>query len=340
MRRRTAAVAAIAVAVAALGLGVATQLRTGEEQAPPRSPITRTPHPPCDVTLHSGADLGPYENGDAYRGAVVCLGDGDYALHRTQHTAGVKVYALHRYQARVWGWIEAYGAGEEWHGVSFNNCRGYTLNPGGCSNPGFAGGTTQGMQVYADDFVFVDGELTNGHDAEGWFLGRPGAHVQNVLIARNKIHGVGSYPGGTGADHAFYAVNASGQVSDNWLWDNVGYGLQFYPYSSDLHFDHNVVDQQQEGCAIFASSGGGNTFDDNICVSTPRGVLTCCNNAAGDSAGRSWFWSVPAPFGGGNYAQSGGNGFGDPGFVDYAHHDYNLVQDAAAEGYGPRVRLP
>ena len=161
MRRRTAIVAAAAVVAAALGLGVATQLRTGEEQAPPRSPITRTPHPPCHVKLHSGADLGPYENGDAYRGAVVCLGDGDYALHRPQHTAGVKVYALHRYQARVWGWIEAYGAGEEWHGVSFNNCRGYTPNPGGCSNPGFAGGTTQAMQVYADDFVFVDGELTN-----------------------------------------------------------------------------------------------------------------------------------------------------------------------------------
>ena len=90
MRRRTAI--AIAIAAAALGLGVAIQLRTGEEQAPPRSPITRTAHPTCDVTLHSGADLGPYENGDAYRGAVVCLGDGDYALHRPQHTAGVKVY--------------------------------------------------------------------------------------------------------------------------------------------------------------------------------------------------------------------------------------------------------
>jgi hypothetical protein len=68
----------------------------------------------CDLTLESGAELGSYLNDGAYSNEVICLSGGDYTLTRPQHTPGVKVYALH--PARVWGWVEAYGAGEEWHG--------------------------------------------------------------------------------------------------------------------------------------------------------------------------------------------------------------------------------
>jgi hypothetical protein len=289
---------------------------------------------PCNVTLNSGAELGSYANDSAYTGKTICLNDGDYTLTRPQHTAGLKFVALHPGKVRAWGWIEAYGAGEEWHGVSFNNSTAYTARAGSPSNPGFTGGISQGMQVYADDFVFVDGELTNGHTAGGWFLGRPGQPINNLLIARNKIHAIGTFPGGTGNHHPFYADNASGQITDNWLWDNVGFGIQFYPDASNLHFDRNVIDGQQEACAIFGSSGQGNTFKDNICVSTSQGVTTCCGNVGG-SVGHNWFWNVSSPYDEGNYTRTGGDGSGDPGFVDYANHDYRLTKGAAATGYGP-----
>jgi hypothetical protein len=319
------AMAGAAALVLAGVLLLSSRDQTKSVLTPPVLPTTVR----CDLTLGSGVELGTYLNDSAYAREVICLSGGDYTLTRPQHTPGVKVYALH--PARVWGWIEAYGAGEEWHGVSFDNCSGFVTQPGSCSNPGQAG-DAQAMQVYADNFVFVDGEVTNAHTAGGWVLGRSGAPVRNVLIARNKIHDVGRFPGGTGADHAFYADNASGQVTDNWLWGNVGYGLQFYPYSSELHFDHNVIDRQQEACVVFGSRGSGNTFEHNICVLNRSGVMTCCGNVPGSRAGHNWFWGVLTPYGGGDYSRLGGDGVGDPGFVDYARHDYRLVGGAAAAG--------
>jgi len=101
--------------------------------------------------------------------------------HPDQHVAGIKVYALHQYQAKIFGWIETYAPGDEWHGVYVDN----SIN-----NP-----TGQGLQVYADDFVFVDSIFTNHLLSGGFFLGSPSYGIaRNVLIARNKIFQVGKQP--------------------------------------------------------------------------------------------------------------------------------------------------
>ena len=244
-------------------------------------------------------------------------------MTQTQHVAGIKVWAQHQYGANVTGWIETYAVGDEWHGVNLDD-HGYQQN-----------------QVYADNFVFVDGTDTNQHgNGSCWYLGSSTYGVaHNILIARNKIHACGA-TGGTGGDHAFYAADASGNIVDNWIWDSLGFGIQFYPNAFSLNFSYNVVDGQEMADVIFASSGGNDVSSRNIFANNPTGYNSCCATSSGNEADHTWFFNVGTRYTGGGYTQAGGDGSGDPLFVDQAGHNYNIKTGSPATGYGPRVALP
>jgi Right handed beta helix region len=279
--------------------------------------------PACDLTLAPGAELGGPLNNTANQGKTICLPDGSYWLTQTQHVPGIKVYALHQYQAKIVGWIETYAAADEWHGVSIDN------------------GGYRGLQVYADNFVFVDSSFTNSHNAGGFYLGSSTYGVaHNVLIARNKIFNVGRLPGGTGGDHPFYAADASGYITDNWLWGNIGFGVQFYPHAFGLSFSYNVVVGQQQADVIFASDATNDVASHNVFVSNATGFASYQQSGTGAAADHTWFWNVGSDYSGGGYAQGGGDGSGDPQFVDAASKNYNLKAGSPAAGYGPRVTLP
>jgi hypothetical protein len=281
--------------------------------------------PACAVTASAGAELSSIINNSANTGLVICLPDGNYKLTQTLKGKGVKIWAKNQNQAKISGWIEAYGAGTEFHGVSINNT-GYQM-----------------LQVYSAGFVFADGTFSNGHQAGGFYLGSGTYGVaSNVSIVRNKIYSVGRLPGGTGADHAFYADSASGYITDNWLWDNIGFGIQFYPHASGLHFDNNVINTQQVAAVIFASTAGNNSASRNIIANTSQGFTACCNVSSGNVADHTWFYNVPTQYvsASGNYSLGGGDGAGNPLFTDAANHNYNLLSGTPATGYGPKVKLP
>lgn len=304
--------------------GSTTTTATVTATAPPPPPSTSWATPTCNVTAGAGAELSSLINNSANTGLVICLPDGNYTLTSTIKNKGVKIWAQHQNAAKIKGWIETYGAGTEFHGVSINNA-GYQM-----------------LQVYADNFVFADGTFTNGHQAGGFYLGSATYGIaHNVSIVRNKIYSVGRLPGGTGADHAFYADNASGNVSDNWLWDNIGFGLQFYPHAFSLHFDYNVVDTQQQAAVIFASTGGNDGASHNIVANGPLGFTACCNVSSGNLADHTWFYNVTTQYSSasGNYSLGGGDGSGNPLFTDAANHNYNLQSGSPATGYGPRTKL-
>jgi hypothetical protein len=283
--------------------------------------------PACDLSLTPGSDIGGALNATANQGKTICLPDGSYSLTQTQHVAGIKVYAVHQYQAKILGWIETYAPGDEWHGVYVDNS---------VNNP-----TGQGLQVYADNFVFVDSIFTNHLLSGGFFLGSPTYGIaHNVLIARNKIFEIGKQPGGTGGTHPFYACDASGKITDNWLWGNLGFGIQFYPHAFDLSFSYNVVSGEQQADVMFASDGANDVASHNIFTNNATGFSSYQQSGSGAQADHTWFSNVGTSYSGGGYAQAGGDGSGDPQFLDAATNNYNLKQGSPATGYGPRVTLP
>ena len=283
--------------------------------------------PACDLMLTPGAELGGALNSTGNQGKTICLPDGSYSLTQTQHVAGIKVYALHQYQAKILGWIETYAAGDEWHGVYVDNS---VNNPSG-----------QGLQVYADNFVFVDSIFTNHLLSGGFFLGSPSYGIaHNVLIARNKIFQIGKQPGGTGGTHPFYADYASGKITDNWLWGNLGFGIQFYPHAFALSFSYNVVAGEQQAAVMFASDGANNVASHNIITNTATGFDSYQQTGSGAQADHTWFSNVATSYTGGGYTQAGGDGSGAPQFANAATNNYNLTAGSPATGYGPRVTLP
>jgi hypothetical protein len=280
------------------------------------------------VTLTAGTDLSAPLDSSANAGKVVCLQDGTYSMQLSQHVAGIKVWALHQYQAKIYGNFVIWAPGSEWHGVYLNN--GPNTNIG-----------SPGPEVYADNFVFVDGIFTNGNTADGFYLGSDTYGIaHNVLIARNKIFNIGRPPGGTGADHPFYPATASGNITDNWLWGNLGFGMMFWPHSFSLTYAYNVVDGQQQADILFATTGANCVASRNIVVNNPTGVDSYQQTGAGAEVDDTWFWNVGLHYSGSGYAQGGGDGGGDPQFVDAANHNYNLKTGSPAAGYGPRVTLP
>lgn len=173
--------------------------------------------------------------------------------------------------------------------------------------------------------------------------------VSGVLINANRIHDCGDGV----LDQAIYvSYTASSPVTyitNNYLYDGFDFGIQFYPYSQGVIFEHNVIDNFKRGIT-FSGESGAPQSSNNIA----RYNIVTYNNGLGYNI-ESWWGGTK---GTGNQANdnclasstgqninTGNGGFtasnnkivSDPMYTNRAGKDFSLKSGSPCAGYGPVV---
>jgi len=207
------------------------------------------------------------------------------------------------------------------------------------------------LQVWGDRFKLLNSEIDGGHSSTMQscvYLGHVTYGVAyDTVIDHNRIHDCGT--SATFEGHGFYvdAVRGNTQITNNYIYDNDGFGMQLYPDGDNVHIEHNVFDGTVvKAGLIFGGETPGYSSDNN----TVRHNIFTFNNTYGIDA--SW----GGPVGRGNLASSncfwrnrlgsfgfrtgwtelGGNVFADPLYVNRAGKDFRLRAGSPCAKDGPR----
>ncbi len=113
---------------------------------------------------------------------------------------------------------------------------------------GDAATTNYGPQIYADDVVLRDNEITN-HDAPATCIeisksGSPPQRPLNVRLEGNDIHDCGTLD----THHGVYVHDAlRAVIRDNWFYENAGRGVQLSPDADETTVTGNTIDGNNSG---------------------------------------------------------------------------------------------
>jgi Right handed beta helix region len=129
------------------------------------------------------------------------------------------------------------------------------------------------VQIYANHATLDHDNVTNRHLAQSCVMvGAPGyGHGRYAAIHHNRIHDCGS--SGSHYYHGIYANSPrDARITDNFVYDNAGFGIHLYPDAQSTEVERNVVDgNYNEGGLVFAGSSTAssnnfvkhNVFSDN-----------------------------------------------------------------------------
>jgi len=275
-------------------------------------------------------------------GQVACLSSGDYAGNFKVLNSGVTLTAVPGASATIYGYIEIADSANH---VTISN-----LTIDGSSSP------QNSLQVWGDQFKLINSNINGGHS--GW--GESCIYLGNVtyglaydaVIDHNRIHDCGT------SDHAhgFYmdAVRGTTKITNNYVYDNSGFGMQLYKDADNVDIEHNVFDGNQSKAGIIfsgetssACGGAGDCASDNNTVR--YNIFT--NNATygidawwGGTVGTGnvadhncLYGSSSGPFGNSSgWTNGGSNVLADPLYVDRAGKDFSLRAASPCAGDGPR----
>jgi chitodextrinase len=303
---------------------------------PPPPPITPPPPPSCTRTLMPGNDVGSALN-SLSPGQTACLTSGNYAGNFPIRVSGVTLTAASGASPAVNGYIEIKDTAND---VTISS-----LKINGASTP------QNTLQVWGDRFKLVNSEIDGGHSSTMQsciYLGHVTFGVAyDAVIDHNRLHDCGTPA--TPEGHGFYmdAVRGNTQITNNYIYDNDGFGMQLYKDGDNARIEHNVFDGAVLKAGIYFGGEAPNMSSDN---NTVRYNIFTFNNTFGLDAG----WG--GPIGVGNVASNncfsgnglgsfglrtgwmdlGGNVFADPLYVDRAGKDFRLRAGSPCAAMGPR----
>ncbi len=197
--------------------------------------------------------------------------------------------------------------------------------------------------IEASNVTIEDSDITNRHTADCAFVGSREHQVEQVTIARNRIHNCGALPA-TNRHHGISVWNASDtEISHNLVYDNADRGIQLFPDAQRTHVTDNTIDGNGEGVLISGSvlvASNDNVVEHNVVTnSTVRDNLET-------------YWPVSGPVGTGNVFRNNcvtggardngdggiqprmdgvlvsGNLVADPGYVNRLAKNFNLAPDS------------
>jgi parallel beta-helix repeat protein len=207
------------------------------------------------------------------------------------------------------------------------------------------------LQVWGDRFKLLHSDINGGHSStlqSCIYLGHVTYGVAyDAVIDHNRIHDCGTPA--TFEGHGFYMdyVRGNTRITNNYVYDNDGFGMQLYKDGDNVLVEHNVFDGTVVKAGIlFAGETPGMSSDNN----TVRHNIFTNNNTFGIDA----WWG--GPVGRGNVASSncfwrnrlggfgfrtgwtdmGGNVFANPLYVNRARKDFRLRAGSPCAKDGPR----
>jgi parallel beta-helix repeat protein len=282
-----------------------------------------------------GNDVGAALNGLS-PGQVACLTSGSYAGNFSIRVNGVTLTAAPGANPVVNGFIEVKDTAND---VTISSI---TVNG--------ASSTQNTIQVWGDRFHLLNSNIDGGHSSTMQscvFLGHVTYGVAyDTVIDHNRIHDCGTPA--TFYGHGFYMnyVRGNTRITNNYVYDNDGFGMQLYQDGDNVLVEHNVFEGTVVKAGILISGEAPSYSSDN---NTIRYNIFSFNNTYGIDA----WWG--GPIGVGNVASKnclwgngigalglrtgwtdlGGNVFADPLYVDRAGKDFRLRAGSPCAGYGP-----
>jgi hypothetical protein len=193
-----------------------------------------------------------------------------------------------------------------------------------------------GPLVRGDHVALRGNDITNA-GADCVTLGDPTFGVAKVtLIEGNRIHGCKTGIAGRLAE--------SSVVAHNFIFDNAGDGVAFFPNGDSFTVEHNVIDANGSG-VLFGSDGKVVSINDtvrlNVISNSTKGfgIYSAYPTIAGtgNSASQNCLWmgskgDIATPMKGFSVKD---NITADPMFVDRANKDFRLAPGSACVGMGP-----
>jgi hypothetical protein len=182
----------------------------------------------------------------------------------------------------------------------------------------------------------------------------------DLTVAASRIHNCGD----DGHEHAIYLESTrNARIVDNYLYDNPGYGLLFYPDAQGTVAEYNLIDGNSGQCRSnisFSGESAGGEYNQphsssnnvvryslitnsrcryNVESFYPRGTPTPVGNLVHNSC----VWNAPS----GNFGElttaSGATAYSqrdnldtDPLYVDRAAKNFKLRPGSPCAAYGPR----
>ena len=171
--------------------------------------------------------------------------------------------------------------------------------------------------------------------------------VSGVLINGNKIHNCGDGVLDQGVYVAYTKSSPVTYITNNYIYDGPDFGIQFYPSSLGVIFEHNVVDGNKRGITF-----SGETRSPQSSNNIARYNIVTYNNGLGSNIESWWGGAV----GSGNQAydnclasstgqniNTGNGGFTvsnnkivtDPMYTNRSGKDFSLKSGSPCAGYGP-----
>ena len=310
--------------------------------APPPPPPPPPPPSACTRTLVPGDNVGAALNGLS-PGQTACLSTGSYTGNFSVTAPGVTLTASVGASPVVNGYIEIREAAND---VTVSQIKVNGL-----------GTNANLIQVWGDRFRFLNNEVDGGYAGTTQNCIYAG-HVTyglayDLTIDGNRLHRCGN---GTSNGHGLYldAVRGTSRISNNYIYDNSNFGLQFYKDADGIVFDHNVVDGSVANSGVIlageaASVCGGvgncasdnNTVRDNILTfnfdygldSYWGGTVGTGNTVQHNCVYGNPVAAFGPPVG---WVNLGGNILSDPMYVNRAAKDFRLQPGSPCAGLGPQ----
>ena len=202
------------------------------------------------------------------------------------------------------------------------------------------------IQVYADYAMLDHDDITNRHLGPSCVLvGYRAWAPQWVRIAHDRVHDCGHVRNRW--DHAIYASSPrNAQITDNYVYDNSGYGIHLYADAQATVIERNVVDASDtQSGLVFGGSGAlassGDLVRHNIFTGNAKyGVTSSWGSriGTGNVLDSNCFWqnangSFPLAHLGFVPLR---NVEADPKFISAANGNYRVAPRSPCRGMQPR----
>jgi Right handed beta helix region len=207
------------------------------------------------------------------------------------------------------------------------------------------------VQVWGDRFKLLRSNIDGGHSntmQSCVYLGHVAYGVAyDTVIDHNRIHDCGTPA--TFEGHGLYVDATRGvtRITNNYIYDNAGFGMQLYKDGDNVLVEHNVFDGAMlKAGVLFAGETPGYSSDNN----TVRHNIFTNNNTygidawwggpvgRGNAASSNCFWrNGTRPFGERTgWTRGTGDVFADPLYVNRARKDFRLRAGSPCAKDGPR----
>jgi parallel beta-helix repeat protein len=154
------------------------------------------------------------------------------------------------------------------------------------SNPG-------GEEVEVSFMGGTGVELSRSEVRESaWHAGVFVSKVTGARLVSNYVHNNGDAATGANLDHGIYWCSGTGTISNNVVENNVAWGIQLYPTTTNVMVSHNTVKGNGRGGIIVSRESAGDQLLNNLVANNAEyGIRAYELSGTGNVARENLLWN-------------------------------------------------